>query len=69
MKLRFKDGFYNTAEIVELELYKEENGNITLWIGDSNYEQKIKVETFEDIGKAISQYYYDNREKLFLEGE
>lgn len=69
MKLRFKDGFYNTAEIVELELYKEENGNITLWIGDSNYEQKIKVETFEDIGKAVSQYYYDNREKLFLEGE
>jgi len=69
MKLRFKDGFYNTAEIVELELYKEENGNITLWIGDNNYEQKIKVGTFEDIGKAVSQYYYDNREKLFLEGE
>lgn len=68
MKLRFKEGFYNTSEIVELELYKEENGNI-LWIGDSNYEQKIKVETFEDIGKAVSQYYYDNREKLFLEGE
>jgi len=69
MKLRFKDGFYNTAEIVELELYKEENGNIILWIGDSNYEQKIKVEIFEDIGKAVSQYYYNNREKLFLEGE
>lgn len=69
MKLRFKDGFYNTAEIVELELYKEENGNITLWIGDSNYEQKIKVETFEDIGKVVSQYYYNNKEKLFLEGE
>jgi len=69
MKLRFKDGFYNTAEIVELELYKEENGNIALWIGDSNYEQRIKVETFEDIGKAVSQYYCDNREKLFLEGE
>lgn len=69
MKLRFKDGFHNTAEIVELELYKEENGNITLWIGDSNYEQRFKIETFEDIGKAASQYYYDNREKLFLEGE